>query len=418
MSGPESSVAPVGPSRTAPGRVEGVISDTDRLEIFTADVSKLDVALAGGETGAQADQEPEQYQAPAMMLTASSVADVDYRGDYLAFIARHPFEDSAVGLDMSRRIRLCVRDASGAPVNDAAVTVGLGAAPVQGRTHADGCWDFFPGLYGFQVSGTASLMVRVDQQMGEVPIYLPAQGDGQDVVLRLPQITASRPEVLDLAFLIDVTGSMEDELRYINQEVASIVRRIEDSAPGVSIRVGAVFYRDRSDQVPLQRIAFTDDVHGFAEAMTQVAASGGGDYPEDLNAGLQAAVQELSWSEGNAARALVLIADAPPKRYVDASYTTQQAVIEATARGIRILPVAASGADRSVEFLFRALGAATSTPYVHLTDHSGVGNPHLTADSSHSTVEYLNDLITRMIIADLRGEGMHAPGFGAVAGYY
>ncbi len=83
---------------------------------------------------------------------------------------------------------------------------------------------------------------------------------------------------------------------------------------------------------------------------------------------------------------------------------------EAAARGIRILPVAASGADRKVEYLFRAMGSVTSSPYVYLTDDSGIGNPHLEADTDRVAVEYFADMLTRLVISDLRGEGMHEPG--------
>ncbi|MAM39888.1 MAG: hypothetical protein CL949_15630, partial [Erythrobacter sp.] len=106
---------------------------------------------------------------------------------------------------------------------------------------------------------------------------MPSQGDGQDVVLRLDQVQAQAPRVLDLGFLIDVTGSMEDELRFVNREVADIVARVSAESPETQVRVGAVFYRDRTDHPALQRIAFTHDVHGFAQAMQSVHASGGGD---------------------------------------------------------------------------------------------------------------------------------------------
>jgi hypothetical protein len=86
------------------------------------------------------------------------------------------------------------------------------------------------------------------------------------------------------------------------------------------------------------------------------------------------------------------------------------AMRDARAAGIRLLPVAASDADRSVEYLFRALGAYTSTPYVTLTDHSGIGDDHLEADTDRIEVERLNDLLVRLVVDDLLGRGMHAPG--------
>ena len=57
--------------------------------------------------------------------------------------------------------------------------------------------------------------------------------------------------------------------------------------------------------------------------------------------------------------------------------------------------------------LFRAVGAFTSTPYVYLTDDSGIGNPHMQADTDRVGVERFRDLLTRVILSDLRGEGMH-----------
>jgi hypothetical protein len=96
--------------------------------------------------------------------------------------------------------------------------------------------------------------------------------------------------------------------------------------------------------------------------------------------------------------------------YQDEQFEYRAAMREASQRGIRILPVAASGADRRVEYLFRALGAYTSTPYTYLTDESGIGAPHMEADTDRVAVERFNDLLVRMVISDLRGDGMHEPG--------
>jgi hypothetical protein len=203
---------------------------------------------------------------------------------------------------------------------------------------------------------------------------------------------------------------MGDELRYVNREIASIVQRIERDAPGVRVRLSATFYRDRVDEAVVQQIPFTTNVQGFAAAMQNVYATGGGDYPEDMNAGLDAALNRLAWSDGAAVRVLVLVADAPPQHYGDTNFTYREAMVRAAQRGIRLLPVAASGSDRRVEFLFRAMGAYTSTPYVYLTDDSGIGGSHMEADTDRVAVERFNDALVRLISSDLRGEGMHEPG--------
>jgi hypothetical protein len=191
------------------------------------------------------------------------------------------------------------------------------------------------------------------------------------------------------------------------------VARIRAEMPGVAIRVGGVIYRDRQDTVPLAERPFSTDIDAFVGWLAALEATGGGDYEEDLNAGLRSAMA-LDWSQGNVARVLVVLADAPPKKFPensrDQQYRYHEAIADASARGIRLLPVAASGADRTVEYLFRAMGVATSTPYVYITDDSGIGNPHLAADTDAITVERLNDSLFRLIVQDLRGEGMHPPG--------
>ncbi len=349
------------------------------------------------------------YVAPApAVLTAASVADVDRRSNYLDFLRRHP-ELALGGVDTSRRVRFRVTDGQGRPINDAQIAIRSQLGGALGRTHADGVFDFFPGVTGQGIRGPAIAHIDAGDEEVDAQIDVPASGD-REVVVRLTHTDARSVPRLDLGFVIDVTGSMEDELRYVNREVAGIVQRIQQ-ATEAEIRVGATFYRDRVDSPMLQEIPFTADVAGFAQAMQSVHASGGGDYPEDMNAGLEAAMQRMSWGTGNVARVLVLIADAPPQTYGDAQYTYRHALTDAAERGIRILPVAASGSDRSVEFLFRAMGSVTSSPYVYLTDDSGVGGPHLEADTDRVGVEHFQTLLVRLVTSDLEGHGMHEPGF-------
>jgi hypothetical protein len=342
-------------------------------------------------------------------LTAAAVADVDRRGAYQEYLGRHETEAAELGLDLSRRVRFRLVDRDGRPVHDAALTLNGSGFQVAGRTRADGSWDVFPGVVGPQVAGLASLAIQVGGEAAQVQVEIPAGGDAPDVAIRLDRVRSAAPRALDLAFMIDSTGSMGDESAYVRQEVASIVRRVRAAVPDAEVRVGATFYRDRGDEIPLEQIPFTADVEGFVGLMERVEAGGGGDYPEDMNAGLAAALETLAWREGPAVRVLVLIADAPPQPYADFPYTYRDAMIEASARGIRLIPVAASGADRVVEYLFRAIGAFTGTPYVYLTDESGVGGHHLEADTDRIAVEMFSDLLTRLLVSDLRGQGMHEP---------
>lgn len=397
-----SSTSSVVPSSAAPMGAEGGASITTTTTV-TVTVDTPTLPVIGEEPVVVQQQAPRDR-----ILTAASVGDHDRRGNYMEYLARHAYEARTLGLDMSRRVQFQVVDRQGQPVPDADLEVVIGQHVVRGKTHADGGWDFYPSVEIGAVAGAARVVVRAGGVSGTAAVSIPSQGDGQGITLRLDGVVRQRPRVLDLAFLIDVTGSMEDELRYVNDEVVDIVGRIHSENPETVVRVGAVFYRDRSDSQPLQRIHFTRDVQAFANAMQTVQASGGGDYPEDLDAGLATAFGGLQWSESEAVRVLVVIADAPPQRYAT-SFGYLQAMREASHLGIRILPVAASGSDRQVEYLFRAMATMTSTPYVYLTDDSGVGGRHMEADTDRVAVEYFADLLTRLVVSDLQGQGMHEP---------
>lgn len=359
-----------------------------------------------------------EQQIPAGgLLTAASVGDVDRRSNYLEYLGRHAGERGLLGIDMSRRIRMRVLDGVGRPVNDARIVLQGAGVQAQGRTHADGIWDFYPSFSAPQSGGTATATIDIGQTRVQTNVEIPRHGDGPETVVRLSGLVAAAPQALDLGFLIDVTGSMEDELRYVNREVADITMRIRRQMPQTDIRVGATFYRDRGDAELVQQIPFSGNVQGFAAAMQNVHASGGGDYPEDMNTGLEFGLRRMAWRQGNAVRVLVVIADAPPQQYADSQFTYRHAMADASARGIRILPVAASGAERSVEYLFRSMAAITSTPYVYLTNDSGIGNDHQEADTDRVAVEQFNRLLVRMVLSDLAGEGMHEPGvFGPRTG--
>jgi hypothetical protein len=64
--------------------------------------------------------------------------------------------------------------------------------------------------------------------------------------------------------------------------------------------------------------------------------------------------------------------------------------------GIRIIPIAGSGIDKSTEYLMRCLAIATNGTYVFLTDHSGIGAGHIEPTTDTYNVELLNNLLIRL----------------------
>ena len=223
---------------------------------------------------------------------------------------------------------------------------------------------------------------------------------GQPAVrpVRAASRVRSPRRALDLGFLVDATGSMSDEMTFLESELKEIVGRVRGTEPDLDIRLSVVFYRDRGDAFVTKQLPFTRSTEAAVSFISATTADGGGDYPEDMNAGLQAMMGQ-SWSTEAVPQMLFLIADAPPHQYAGADYTYHEAIRDAAAKGIAIYPVAASGVDKPTEFLFRAMAVMTGGKYVFLTDDSGVGDSHEEPDITGYTVEKLNDLMVREIRA-------------------
>ncbi|MBQ4165009.1 MAG: hypothetical protein IJD85_01645, partial [Oscillospiraceae bacterium] len=65
--------------------------------------------------------------------------------------------------------------------------------------------------------------------------------------------------------------------------------------------------------------------------------------------------------------------------------------------GIRIIPVASSGIDKTTEYLLRTMAFRTGGTYTFLTDDSGIGGGHIEPTIGDYEVEKLNDLMVRVI---------------------
>lgn len=218
--------------------------------------------------------------------------------------------------------------------------------------------------------------------------------------LVVPGATGAAPASLDLAFVVDATGSMSDEIQYLQAEIRSIAARVAVLHPDVSTRYGLVMYRDTGDDYVTRVYDFSslDPFHGNLLAQS---AGGGGDYPEAAERAMHDAIAELGWRDGNVARVLFHVADAPPH---DGEYSDfLNAALSARTRGIRIFPVAASGVALEAEYLMRSSALATLGRYVFLTDDSGIGNSHEEPRIPCYRVELLATVLARTIDSELTG---------------
>lgn len=308
-----------------------------------------------------------------------------------------------------------IADESGAAIGDAKVEVfatdedgyPVGEALLVTRTGGDGVALFSTGIDGAAASETYQVVVTPlgDGPAATAQFDLAAGGDPADWSVTVAGGVASAPQQLDLAIVIDTTGSMSDELEFIKVELDAILERVATDHPGVDTRLSLVAYRDEGDTYVSRAIDFTGDTQELRDQLAAQFASGGGDYPEAMHEALGDAAR-FSWRAEGTARVLFLVADAPPHaRHAD---ETLAAMGDLREQGVRVYPIAASGVADAAEYVMRTGAFLTGGEYLFLTDDSGFGLPHAEPDVDAYDVETLSQLMSRMIASELAGVPVEA----------
>lgn len=119
---------------------------------------------------------------------------------------------------------------------------------------------------------------------------------------------------IDVAFVVDTTGSMKDDIRAVKDSLFDIVDKIVAKTEGLAIRFGIVSYRDHppQDRTYVTRVFdFSARVRDVHDEISRLRPSEGGDTPEAVADGLFDARTKLSWDR-DAYKVLLLVGDAPP----------------------------------------------------------------------------------------------------------
>lgn len=344
-----------------------------------------------------------QPQPQSGILTAGEHDDLLNPELYAAYVNRSSnLGQEAADLprvDTTRVVRVDVHDRNGQPIPfaDVVVTCSDGNS-ITMATQADGSAVFFPGLD--RLSERISVSARkAGHTIAATRPVLITQADGGQIIGLTADRAATNATKLDLMLVVDTTGSMGDEIRYLQAEMRSIIGAIAAKHRDLDIRVGFVFYRDLRDDYVTRTVGFDRDIGRIQGALARQQANGGGDYPEAMDQALIRAVGQ-DW-RADAVKSLLLVADAPP--HDDRFARTWQAAEAARAKRIHITPVAASGVADKAEYAMRAMAAATQSRYLFLTDDSGVGNPHAPPAIDCYLVTRLDTLVRRVIDSQISG---------------
>ncbi len=343
-----------------------------------------------------ADDEPElpaDTGAQPFILTAGEWNDNENWGFFANLVHNGTISFPSYGLD---------------PVNRVAVTLQNGGAPVQNQTvqlKADGVlWTAKTDkngnaylFYGKAYAGKDLTIETADAEPVQFKAPADASGQGGRSVPTLEYTIETGAESqkytdTEVCFILDTTGSMGDEITYLQKDFSAIADEV--AADGMTFSVN--FYRDKGDDYVTRCNPFTDDVKTLQVALNREYADGGGDEPEAVAEILDEVLANGDWNE-NTNKIAFLIFDAPPHDGTNEAEMIANAVAAAAEQGIHVVPVVASNAARETELFGRALAIMTDSNYVFLTDDSGVGDSHLEPIIGAYDVELLHDIIVRNI---------------------
>ena len=297
------------------------------------------------------------------------------------------------------RFTVQVTNAAGYPVAAKAVSLldGQGNTLFQAVTDNTGKAELWYQLIGSNLCGKhAGLKIQVDDQQAEAKEW--TEGLNSFVLDEPCNDQSPITNDVDVMFVFDATGSMGDELNYLQAEMKDVIARAKDATGGLDMRTGAVVYRDHGDEYITRLSRLTADIATTQAFIDKQQADGGGDYPEAVSEALMAAVNSAGWNSEARARIAFLVLDAPCHQDSATIALLHEQVLNAAALGVRIVPVVCSGLGESGEYMLRAMALATNGTSFFLTDDSGIGLPHLKPATDSLKVEHLNDMLVRTIV--------------------
>lgn len=375
------------------------ISDTAKEDIPASSYEIVeDIALP---------EPPDKQQQPpisAGLLTAGEWKDNDNWAFFSSLAANNQLKLPSFEMNPIKRIKISVIGEDNNPVKNANIKLNSNTGEVIWEAVSDynGIAYVFYNIFNEGLVPSSIDIIKNGKSASQDLIEVAADEqqspneqikhlEYQDVTVTLADSINNKS--LDLMFVFDTTGSMGDELTYLQVEFDDIAKRVADQNTRFSVN----FYRDKRDLYVVNSNEFTSNLDTALRQLMEEYADGGGDYPEAVDQALNDAVFNHSWN-ADSVKLLFLILDAPPhSNNSQINQNLNKTITEAAKQGIRIIPIASSGVDLETETFLRCSAILTGGTYTFLTDHSGIGGSHLEPTIGDYQVENLNDCIVRII---------------------
>ena len=385
-----------------------VIDESDSYESYSADsytdvLEEVVVVTYGSpkrepKRKSESSRHDRQVEGRSGVVTAGEHNDLKDWRYWSKLVDKDDTHSSKWKFYTNNRVAVTVLDSKNSAVNGALVDLLHNNVVVwQGVTDNSGKVDLWVGLNSENSqleSSNLSIVINDVVQQGTVKVteFNDNKVDVNKFIIKSKGVDS----VADIAFIVDATGSMADEIMFLKEDMTAILSDVSSQYTNIKLRTSALFYRDSGDDYLIKYSDFTENSKQTSNFISNQYAGGGGDYPEAVHDALSSAVQ-LSWNKKATARIAFLLLDAPAHDNDHVIESIHRSIKLYAAMGIKLIPIVASGTDKDTEFLCRFFSIATNGTYVFITDHSGVGEKHIKPSADQYKVELLSDLMVRLI---------------------
>ncbi len=224
----------------------------------------------------------------------------------------------------------------------------------------------------------------------------------------IPSMPASATTIapsydVDVAFVLDTTGSMSGLIEGAKQKIWSIANDIADTRQGQqgTIRFALIGYRDRGDAYITKTFDLTTDLSGIYGHLLEFRAQGGGDHPESVNQALDESITDLQWDRNrDTLRLVFLVGDAPP--HMDYQNDVPYAVTLRDARDANIIVnTVQAGRHTATTKIWHEIADLGDGEYLAIPQNGGMRQVHTPYDEQIETMQ-------RAMNAGVLSYGSHA----------
>lgn len=187
---------------------------------------------------------------------------------------------------------------------------------------------FVPPLYDkdiFDSATTVKFFELAKATNGELKLLVNSRLISNEIIDIIKSYSADNA---DLLFLIDKTGSMNDDIQNIKEGLAQIIGSIQKYN---NLRLGIALYGDKNwDGTQWFSFKnFESDYELAKKFIADIEVTAGGDYPESVYDGFFKACDQHFW-KSESKRMIILIGDAPPLEKPLSNFTVSDIIKKAS----------------------------------------------------------------------------------------